>query len=56
MGQFGNMNLILGGIHWLMSNVRSIGTLMQETGLEEVLSLTFGGVKMLVRLMYVPCE
>ena len=47
MGQFSNMNLILGGIHLLMSKVRSIGTLMQETGLEEVLlvSAAFGGVK-----------
>ena len=44
-GVFGNMNLRLGGMHLLMSYVGSIGTPMQETGFEEVLSAAFGGVK-----------
>ena len=44
-------------MHLLMSYVRSIGTFMQDTGHEEVLSLAFGGVKkLLLRIMYMPCE
>ena len=39
-----NVYLRLGGMHLLMSYVGSVGTLMAETGLEEVLSAAFGGV------------
>ena len=34
----------LGGMHFLMSFVSSIGTLMAESGLEDVLKSSFGGV------------
>ena len=34
----------LGGMHVLMSFVGSVGTLMAESGLENVLSEVFGGV------------
>ena len=39
----------LGGMHMLMSFIGSIGSIMEETGLSEVLSSVFGGVpKMLI--------
>ena len=40
-----NVFLRLGGMHFLMSYIGCIGSLMAETGLEEVLSEQFGGVK-----------
>ena len=42
--QFGNVILRLGGMHTLMSFVGSIGTLMANSGLSEILESTFGGV------------
>ena len=42
--RFRNMYLRLGGMHALMSFVGSIGTLMKESGLEDILSQVFGGV------------
>ena len=38
------MYLRLGGMHALMSFVGSIGTLMKESGLEDILFQVFGGV------------
>jgi hypothetical protein len=47
--KFPNLVLRLGGMHALMSFVGSVGTLMNETGLAEVLTPVFGGVaKMLI--------
>lgn len=40
-----NVFLRLGGMHFLMSYIGCIGSLMAQTGLEEVLSEQFGGVK-----------
>ena len=37
--------LRLAGMHFLMSYIGSIGSLMAQTGLEEILSEQFGGVK-----------
>lgn len=49
----GNFYLRLGGMHLLMSYVGSIGTLMAESGIVEVLSVPFGGVlKMLTGKKY----
>ena len=43
----------LGGMHTLMSFVGSIGTLMADTGLEEIMDVAFGGVpKMLTGKKY----
>ena len=42
--KFENVILRLGGMHSLMSFVGSIGTLMEESGLSEILSDVFGGV------------
>ena len=51
--QFGNVILRLGGMHTLMSFVGSIGTLMANSGLSEILESTFGGVnKMLTGKKY----
>ena len=38
----------LGGMHMLMSFVGCVGTLMADTGLKEVMQLTFGGVTKLL--------
>ena len=43
--EFENFIPRLGGMHMLMSFVGSVGTLMANTGLEEAMSKTFGGVK-----------
>jgi hypothetical protein len=40
---------ILGGMHTLMSFVGSIGTLMANTGLEQVLKSAFGGVEKILQ-------
>jgi hypothetical protein len=42
--QFKSLFLRLGGMHILMSFVGAIGTLMSNTGLEELMTSTFGGV------------
>jgi len=42
--QQGNMYLRLGRMHLLMSYCGCIGTVMAETGIEEILSVAFGGV------------
>lgn len=42
--RFSNVIMRLGGMHCLMSFVGSIGSLMAESGLAEVLSAVFGGV------------
>ena len=42
--QFDNVILRLGGMHFLMSFVGSVGTLMAESGLSEIMESTFGGV------------
>ena len=44
---FNNFYLRLGGMHLLMSYVGCIGTLMAESGIVEILSAAFDGVKML---------
>ena len=41
---FSDIILRLGGMHFLMSFVDSVGTLMSNSGLEELLSSAFGGV------------
>ena len=41
---FENIHLRLGGMHLLMSYCGCIGTLMADTGIEEILSASFGGV------------
>lgn len=41
---FSNFYLRLGGMHFLMSFVGIVGTLMMNTGMVEVLSAAFGGV------------
>ena len=47
---FQDMYQSLGGMHALMSFVGAIGTLMDESGLSDILSDVFGGVlKMLNR-------
>ena len=48
-----NVYLRLGGMHLLMSYVGSVGTLMSNSGLEEILGAAFGGVgKMLAGKKY----
>ena len=42
---FPNLIPRLGGMHMLMSFVGSIGTLMAETGLAQILESVFGGVE-----------
>ena len=42
--EFSDVIVCLGGMHKLMSFVGAIGTLMQGSGLSEVLSTTFAGV------------
>ncbi len=42
--RFSNVILRLGGMHLLMSFIGSIGTLMADTGLSDVLESVFGGV------------
>ena len=43
----------LGGMHWLMSFVGSIGTLMMNSGLEDILKKAFASVsKMLAGKMF----
>ena len=42
--QLGNIYLRLGGMHLLMSYCVCIGTLIAASGIEEILSVTFGGV------------
>lgn len=42
--EFSDVIVRLGGMHMLMSFVGAVGTLMQGTGLSEVLSTTFAGV------------
>ena len=39
----------LGGMHMLMSFVGSIGTLMTNTGLQEIMQSAFGGVAHMLR-------
>ena len=46
--------LRLGGMHLLMSFVRSIGTLMSETGLEDVMKSAFGGVSRMLSEKHLP--
>ena len=41
---FQNVYLRLGGMHFLMSYIGCIGNLMAETGMEDILSVPFGGV------------
>lgn len=43
--KFQNVVLRLGGMHLLMSFVGSVGTLMANSGLEEIMENVFGGVK-----------
>ena len=43
--RFQNLFVRLGGMHTLISFLGSIGTLMKGTGLEEIMSKVFGGVK-----------
>ena len=46
---FRNFVVRLGGMHFLMSFVGAVGTLMSNTGLTEIMQTTFGGVpKMLM--------
>jgi len=40
--RFPDVVLRLGGMHALMSFISSVGTLMSETGLAEVMTLVFG--------------
>lgn len=42
--RFSNVILWLGGMHSLMSFIGSIGTLMADTGLSDIMSSVFGGV------------
>ena len=42
--QFQNFTPRLGGMHMLMSFVGAVGTLMNNTGLEELMNSAFGGV------------
>ena len=42
--KFNNVVLRLGGMHLLMSFIGSVGTLMAESGLCEIMESTFGGV------------
>ena len=42
--RFSNVILRLGGMHSLMSFIGSIGTLMADTGLSDIMSYVFGGV------------
>ena len=42
--QFENFIPRLGGMHMLMSFVGTVGTLMNNTGLEELMNSAFGGV------------
>lgn len=42
---FRNFYIRLGGMHLLMNFVGSVGTLMSNSGLEDILSSTFGGVQ-----------
>ena len=42
--RFQNIVLRLGGMHALMSFVGSVGALMAETGLGDILNAAFGGV------------
>lgn len=51
--RFSNVILRLGGMHSLMSFIGSIGTLMADTGLSDIMSAVFGGVsKMLTGKKY----
>lgn len=43
--QFSNIILRLGGMHLLMSYVGSVGSLMAETGLSDILGVAFGSVE-----------
>jgi len=42
--QFKNFQPRLGGMHYLMSFIGAIGTLMNNTGLAEIMQTAFGGV------------
>ena len=53
--EFNEKNFIprIGGLHWIMSFIGCIGSLMKNTGLEDVLSQVFGSVpKMLLGKLY----
>ena len=41
---FSNFIPRLGGMHMLMSFIGAVGTLMANTGLEEILQSPFGGI------------
>ena len=40
---------ILGGMHFIMDFVSSIGTLMEDSGLKEILSTTFGSIEKILQ-------
>ena len=44
----------LGGMHFLMSFVGAVGTLMSNTGLTEIMQTTFGGVPKMLRRQTFP--
>jgi len=51
--QLDNIHLRLGGMHFLMSYIGCVGTLMVESGIADTLSAVFGGVlKMLSSKKY----
>ena len=46
--QFQNFVPCLGGMHMLMSFIGAVGTLMENSGLEELMNSTFGGVQQML--------
>ena len=54
--RFSNVILRLGGMQSLMSFVGSIGTLMADTGLSDIMSAVFGGVSKMLTVKKVSPE
>ena len=52
--QFGDVILRLGGMHKLMRFIGSVGALMADSGLSEILESTFGGVSKMLSGKKVP--
>lgn len=48
-GRFANIVLHLGGMHLLMSFICSVGTLMADSGLSELLFSVFAGVPKMLK-------